>query len=371
MTNPEKAVMSSDRDEFEQWASATPHIRFNLARGENGLYKHVGVRDAWDAWQASRSAMGDEFTELRKLYSELLEMADADMRIRAKLRGFELVPIAAPAVKDALPGADGELPERDTSRAAEQQGLFRKFSVTRADGSDQKGGRHEGCEYFVLDVKHDKHAGAALLAYADSCKESHPELAKDMRDRYGLASPPPAVPAGEPVAEPFGWYLFDSDEHPIWRFTVGAKSPSLNPWEQWRPLFTRPSGAVPVDRSVTVEHLARIREQTQSVVFCVYWEGGNTAPTMLDVFEWYGFTGQQDEILKEFADCDCEIFDKGPGYYTFQAFFQNEQRSFPEYVDFPAHYELELVEFKSTDQLITDTIDSDDALEAFLAGVKP
>lgn len=84
---------------------------------------------------------------------------------------------------EALP----PLPERDTSKPAEQQGLFRKFIVTRTDGSSEPGGKHEHCEYFVLDVDHDPHAPAALAAYADKCQATHPELAADMRRRYGLA----------------------------------------------------------------------------------------------------------------------------------------------------------------------------------------
>ena len=79
------------------------------------------------------------------------------------------------------------LPERDTTKTAEQQGLFRKFDVRRVDGSDQLGGKHHGCRYYVLDVDHDPYAAAALGAYADACKESHPELARDLREKWGAA----------------------------------------------------------------------------------------------------------------------------------------------------------------------------------------
>lgn len=80
------------------------------------------------------------------------------------------------------------LPERDTTKTAEQQGLFRKFDVRRVDGSDQLGGKHHGCRYYVLDVDHDPYAAAALGAYADACKESHPELARDLREKWGAAN---------------------------------------------------------------------------------------------------------------------------------------------------------------------------------------
>ncbi len=92
------------------------------------------------------------------------------------------------------------LPERDPSKPAEQQGLFRKFNVTRTDGSDKPGGKHENCEYFVLDVGHDKHAPAALWAYAQACKDTHPDLAADLVERYDLDvyQPQPKGTADQP-----------------------------------------------------------------------------------------------------------------------------------------------------------------------------
>lgn len=81
------------------------------------------------------------------------------------------------------------LPERDHSKPAEQQGLFRKFDVRRTDGSDATPlGKHYGCEYFVLDIRHDPHAKAALAAYADAVEATHEQLAAEMRERYALSS---------------------------------------------------------------------------------------------------------------------------------------------------------------------------------------
>lgn len=79
-----------------------------------------------------------------------------------------------------------KLPERDPSKPAEQQGLFRKFVVYRADGSSQPGGKHYGCEYFVLDIDHDPYAAAALRAYAVACAETHPQLSADLQARFGV-----------------------------------------------------------------------------------------------------------------------------------------------------------------------------------------
>ncbi len=62
-------------------------------------------------------------------------------------------------------------------------GLYPKFHVGRTDLSHLPGRKHHGCEYFVLDLTHDKHARAALLAYADSCESEFPILAADLRKK--------------------------------------------------------------------------------------------------------------------------------------------------------------------------------------------
>ena len=68
-----------------------------------------------------------------------------------------------------------------------ERGLYGKFNVTRTDGSSAPGGKHAGCEYFVLDVTHDPHAIPALRAYADSCEADYPLLARDLRRLIGDA----------------------------------------------------------------------------------------------------------------------------------------------------------------------------------------
>lgn len=60
------------------------------------------------------------------------------------------------------------------------KGLYNKFIVQRTDGQNAEGQKHHGCDYFVLDLTHDKHALPALLAYAEACQEEHPLLAKDL-----------------------------------------------------------------------------------------------------------------------------------------------------------------------------------------------
>lgn len=70
------------------------------------------------------------------------------------------------------------------------KGLYRKFEVRRVDGNSEPGRKHHGCEYFVLDVTHDKHAEAAILAYVESCKSEYPLLAADLQARFSDPAKP-------------------------------------------------------------------------------------------------------------------------------------------------------------------------------------
>lgn len=61
------------------------------------------------------------------------------------------------------------------------KGLYGKFNVERTDGSSKPGKKHHGCRYYILDLNHDKHAAPALEAYAASCNQEYPLLARDLR----------------------------------------------------------------------------------------------------------------------------------------------------------------------------------------------
>lgn len=61
-----------------------------------------------------------------------------------------------------------------------KRGLYGKFYVHRADGKSEPGGKHDGCDYFVLDLTHDPFALPALKAYADACRSGYPALAADL-----------------------------------------------------------------------------------------------------------------------------------------------------------------------------------------------
>ena len=66
------------------------------------------------------------------------------------------------------------------------RGVYKKFEVTRTDGSSAEGGKHHGCRYFVLDLDHDPHARAAMEAYAKSVRKTHPKLYADILNGLDL-----------------------------------------------------------------------------------------------------------------------------------------------------------------------------------------
>ncbi len=67
--------------------------------------------------------------------------------------------------------------DQPTTAADTERGLYRKYNVERLGGTP---GKHDECEYFVLDLMHDIHAREALRAYAASCRAEYPELAASL-----------------------------------------------------------------------------------------------------------------------------------------------------------------------------------------------
>jgi hypothetical protein len=61
-----------------------------------------------------------------------------------------------------------------------KRGLYHKFNVARTDGTSALGEKHYGCDYFVLDLTHDKYALPALEAYMAACASEFPLLAADL-----------------------------------------------------------------------------------------------------------------------------------------------------------------------------------------------
>lgn len=96
---------------------------------------------------------------------------------------FEQVPMTPEAGQLALENSKYVLirghfetePVDDTDK-----GLYTKYRVERTDGSE----KHHECDYFVLDMNHDKYAKVAIEAYVKACEAEYPQLAADLRARY-------------------------------------------------------------------------------------------------------------------------------------------------------------------------------------------
>lgn len=71
-----------------------------------------------------------------------------------------------------------------TATAPHSDGLGRKYHVVRLDGTDGTGGKHHGCDLFVLDLTHDPAARAALIAYCAAAYRARPALVADLTARY-------------------------------------------------------------------------------------------------------------------------------------------------------------------------------------------
>jgi hypothetical protein len=86
--------------------------------------------------------------------------------------------------KSALTGSAGASSEPPSD---EHRGIYEKYRVERLNDPT---GKHKGCNFFVLDLVHDKFAIPALKAYAKACKKEFPQLAKDIQWAISLASGP-------------------------------------------------------------------------------------------------------------------------------------------------------------------------------------
>ena len=75
--------------------------------------------------------------------------------------------------------------ETGDARPKSERGLYGKYRVERRDGTDQPGGKHDGCAYFVLDLTHDPFAAPAIRAYASACAGTYPALAADLLSIVG------------------------------------------------------------------------------------------------------------------------------------------------------------------------------------------
>ena len=112
------------------------------------------------------------------------------------------------------------------SQQTKKIGVYRKFMVRRADGTDAPGGKHDGCAYFVLDLTHDPYAGPALRAYVKACRAEYPLLAADLQS---LADGNPPM---RPVAKDTG--ARPAPPHTLLREAEASRAPLPALVERWR-----------------------------------------------------------------------------------------------------------------------------------------
>jgi hypothetical protein len=132
----------------------------------------------------------------------------------------------------------------------QDRGFYHKFIVRRVDETDGPGRKHEGCEYFVLDLTHDKHAPAALRTYAESCQDEYPMLAADLREKVG-GWRPPAMQDREDGLEVLAFHRGKwrhvrwNDEHKGWHLHWGGPFLSIQHDEEihFAPLPPKPEDA--------------------------------------------------------------------------------------------------------------------------------
>lgn len=110
--------------------------------------------------------------------------------------------------EEAMEGTDREMTELESKlfaiknekdpfvakRLKKELWLYDKFTITRNDGTDKKGGKHENADYFVLDLTNDKFAVNALIAYEQACRQnSWFTLADDLVEKIRQLREPQAT----------------------------------------------------------------------------------------------------------------------------------------------------------------------------------
>lgn len=173
------------------------------AIGEKVLI-HLNSSDSWVEHRVVGYYVRDDQGRNTGFHRVFVRVVDSNDYLNARLLqdvrriGADASPLVEANDSPCVNERGFTLPERDPSKPAEAQGMFRKFNVSRVDGSDAPGGKHSGCEYFVLDLDHDVHAPAALRAYAQACKDTHPTLSAELKAKFGSPPKAPAL-AQEPL----------------------------------------------------------------------------------------------------------------------------------------------------------------------------
>lgn len=126
----------------------------------------------------------------------------------------------------------------DNGKPDPEQGLYRKYNVERLNDPT---GKHRDCIYYVLDLNHDRHAVAALEAYAASCAEEYPTLAFDLRHTAASLARKLGVTRPEAVTPHERGAMIEAVARALCRFSYADRSieelvaPSRQLWQRLIP----------------------------------------------------------------------------------------------------------------------------------------
>ncbi|WP_186215998.1 hypothetical protein [Burkholderia gladioli] len=176
---------------------------------------YVGAREDLAIWKRrALEAEGkvEQLADARKLLAHASEFAMMQLDEDWHERAAALLALPPPAGSASAPPAHCQCPacSGGTTHASDCA-VHNEPAMPRGPCDCAPGGKHHGCEYFVLDLQHDVHAGAALAAYARSCSTTHPALSADLLARAAALGAPVAVDEWVSKADALpaapGWYL--------------------------------------------------------------------------------------------------------------------------------------------------------------------
>lgn len=140
--------------------------------------------------------------EAEKDSYDAVDPDDIDTRLRDRIAALRAEPSPKPRRRcDHRSPGECDISCGGSVPAPDKRGLYGKFRIERADGRDARGEKHDGCDYFVLDLTHDKHAKAAIRAYAHDCREERPQLSRDLIAKVGAEPSPEPQRAGAGLVE--------------------------------------------------------------------------------------------------------------------------------------------------------------------------
>lgn len=189
------------------------HETAKRMREERDHYRDA-ARASSRVLHAMRDAIETSIIDLRKMCAETKGPHTSAAGIQWSTYAFVVEKTLA-LLRRILAAADGDgetTAALDASDAA--KGLYGKYRIEKVVDPT---GKHRGCDFFVLDLTHDKDAVIALEAYAEACWRDKPTLYDDLNDKLAAithrqcigarkhhGSPGPRIECHAPAVVPLG-----------------------------------------------------------------------------------------------------------------------------------------------------------------------